>query len=340
VTKTAADLPAVAPARTPRRLVNPALAACLVLGLVGAGFALRLLHADRVPWLATLLLLFSSLLIQAFPFVLLGALASAAIEVFVPGTVFTRFGRLPRRLQLPVAGVSGLAFPVCECGSVPVARRLATRGVSSGAAVTFMLAAPIVNPIVIVSTAVAYRGRTTALLMVLGRVGLGLAAAIAAGWAVGIRSVRDLLKPLHDEDDGHGSHGRSASAFFGHFAADAVFMGGYLVVGAAAAATLQTFVPASVMSTVAGTYGVDVLAMMALAGVLSLCSESDAFVAASFVQFGPAPQLAFLVFGPLVNLKLASLYVGTFRRGFVTAILFVAAGVTLAGTLWIEALVR
>ena len=160
------------------------------------------------------------------------------------------------------------------------------------------------------------------------------------GWAVGIRSPRELLKALPDDDAGPDRHGRTARAFFEHFAADAVFMGGYLVVGAAAAATLQTFVPESVMSSVAGTYGVDVVAMMALAGVLSLCSESDAFVAASFVQFGPAPQLAFLVFGPLMNLKLASLYVGTFRRGFLAAVLLVAAGVTLAGTLWIEALVR
>src|SRR6266545_4082380 len=181
----------------------------------------------------------------------------------------------------------------------------AARGVSAGAAVTFMLAAP-----------------------------------IAMGWAVGIRSPRELLKALPDDDAGPDRHGRTARAFFEHFAADAVFMGGHLVVGAAAAATLQTFVPESVMSSVAGTYGVDVVAMMALAGVLSLCSESDAFVAASFVQFGPAPQLAFLVFGPLMNLKLASLYVGTFRRGFLAAVLLVAAGVTLAGTLWIEALVR
>src|SRR6266511_2661301 len=101
----------------------------------------------------------------------------------------------------------------------------AARGVSAGAAVTFMLAAP-----------------------------------IAMGWAVGIRSPRELLKALPDDDAGPDRHGRTARAFFEHFAADAVFMGGHLVVGAAAAATLQTFVPESVMSSVAGTYGVDVVA--------------------------------------------------------------------------------
>jgi hypothetical protein len=77
-----------------------------------------------------------------------------------------------------------------------------------------------------------------------------------------------------------------------------------------------------------------------LAGLLSLCSQSDAFVAASFVQFGPGRELAFLVFGPLLNLKLASMYAGTFRRGFVTVVLIVAATVTFAGTMWIGALVK
>jgi uncharacterized membrane protein YraQ (UPF0718 family) len=253
--------------------------------------------------------------------------------------VFTRFAAVPRRLQLPIAGVSGLAFPVCECGSVPVARRLASRGVSSGAAVAFMLAAPIVNPIVILSTSVAYRGRPTAAAMVLGRVGLGLLAAICVGWAVSGRSPRQLLKHLADGPE-NGHRGDRFGAFFGHFASDAVSMSTYLVLGAAVAAVLQTFVPASAMNSLAGATGLNIVVMMGLAGLLSLCSQSDAFVAASFVQFGPGPQLAFLVFGPLLNLKLASMYVGTFRRGFVTVVLIVAATVTFAGTMWIGALVK
>ncbi|MGH2540813.1 MAG: permease, partial [Actinomycetota bacterium] len=92
------------------------------------------------------------LLVQALPFVTLGALAAALVEVFVPIGTLERLARLPRPLQLPAAALAGVAFPICECGSVPVARRLAQRGLMPSAAVTFMLAAPVVNPVVIAST--------------------------------------------------------------------------------------------------------------------------------------------------------------------------------------------
>jgi uncharacterized membrane protein YraQ (UPF0718 family) len=116
-------------------------------------------------------------------------------------------------------------------------------------------------------------------------------------------------------------------------------MGRYLVFGAAIAAAMQTFVPQSFIGAVAATPIVSLLAMMLLAFVLSLCSESDAFVAASFVQFGVGAQLAFLVFGPLVDTKLVFLYSGTFNRGLLWRVVAIVGAVTLAGTLWIEVLV-
>jgi len=115
------------------------------LGLLGLGVVLQATDPQRLPQVQTFVTVFASLLVEALPFVLLGALVSALIEVFVPVRVFDRLGALPKRLQLPVAGLSGLGFPVCECGSVPVARRLAAKGLSPSAAVTFMLAAPIVK---------------------------------------------------------------------------------------------------------------------------------------------------------------------------------------------------
>ena len=155
-----------------------------LLGLLAFAVALRVVETSEIAGLQNFFLVFGSLLIEAVPFVLLGALVSAAIEVFVPARVFERLTGLPRPLQLPVAGLAGLAFPVCECGSVPVARRLAAKGLSPAAAVTFMLSAPILNPVVIVSTIVAYQGRDTLWPMVLGRAGLGLIAAMAVGWVV------------------------------------------------------------------------------------------------------------------------------------------------------------
>jgi uncharacterized membrane protein YraQ (UPF0718 family) len=307
----------------------------LILLLITAG--LLLLQPQRIPALQNFFLVFSSLLIEAMPFILLGSFVSAAIEVFVPERVIDRITALPRALQLPAAGLAGMAFPVCECGSVPVARRLARKGLSSGAAVTFMLAAPILNPVVIASTIVAYQGRDTLWPIVLGRASLGLLAAIAVGWVVANQDPRALVRRYEDSDSHQ--HGPRTAAFFSHLSNDLVFMGRFLVLGAAVAAAMQTFVPQSLIASVADTPFLSLVAMMGLAFVLSLCSESDAFVAASFVQFGVGAQLAFLVFGPMVDTKLAFLYSGTFNRSFLRTVIVVVAAVTFAGTLWIEVLV-
>jgi len=178
-TSTHEQLPAPATETTDRTwlLVVSALAIVALVARFG--------HPEQIAWLRNLLIVFGSLLIEAMPFVALGALVSALIEVFVPASTFAKLATLPRAVQLPAAAVAGIAFPVCECGSVPVARRLARKGLSPAAAVTFtigaanmnvtaaaglspfrakrratfMLAAPIVNPVVVASTFVAYRGR-------------------------------------------------------------------------------------------------------------------------------------------------------------------------------------
>jgi uncharacterized membrane protein YraQ (UPF0718 family) len=308
--------------------------------LIGTAVLLRLLEAGGVAQVQNFVIVFSSLLIEAMPFILLGAVVSAAIEVFVPARAFDRLAALPRPLQLPACGLAGFAFPVCECGSVPVARRLASKGLSVGGAVTFMLAAPILNPIVLISTWVAYRGRDILWPMVIGRATLGLIVAVTVGWVVSRHDSVDFLRPTPEDAGPDPEHetGPRSRAFFGHIAGDFIFMSRFLVVGAAAAATLQTFVPQSIIGSVANTPVVALLAMMALAFVLSLCSESDAFVAASFVQFGLGAQLAFLVFGPMLDTKLGFLYSGAFSTRFLRTVVIVVTAVTLAGTLWIEVL--
>ncbi|HWL65956.1 MAG TPA: permease [Actinomycetota bacterium] len=310
-----------------------------VAALAGIAVVLNLLNPARIPALQNFLLVFSSLLIEAMPFILLGAVVSAVIEVFVPRSVFDRLASLPRAVQLPAAGLTGFAFPVCECGSVPVARRLAHKGLSAGAAVTFMLAAPILNPVVLVSTIIAYRGRDILVPIVVGRATLGLLAALAVGWIVANKTSGELLSATA-EDDEHAHHADSrAGSFFSHLTGDFIFMGRFLVLGAAVAATMQTFVPQTWIASIADTPFLSLIAMMALAFVLSLCSESDAFVAASFVQFGVGAQLAFLVFGPLVDTKLAFLYSGTFSREFLRTVVLVVGAVVFAGTLWVEVIV-
>ena len=312
-------------------------AGVMALALGAFGGALYVFDPARIAGVQNFFLVFGSLLIEAMPFILLGAIVSAFIEVFVPKSVFEKLALLPRPLQLPVSGLAGAAFPVCECGSVPVARRLIVKGLAPSAAVTFMLAAPVLNPIVIASTVVAYRGRDILWPMVLGRAGLGLLAAIAVGYVVSDETKEHLLRRRTDDIGDHShDHESRTNAFFGHLAGDFVFMGRFLVIGALVAAALQTFVPQDVIGAVANTPVVNLFAMMALAFVLSLCSESDAFVAASFVQFGVGAQLAFLVFGPMVDTKLGILYGATFRQGFFRTVVVVVTSVTLVGSLWLE----
>lgn len=310
----------------------------VLITLVGVAIVVRAADPADLPWLRNLMIVFGSLLVEAMPFILLGATVSAAIEVLVPATAFARIALLPRALQLPAAAAAGVAFPVCECGSVPVARRLAAKGLSPGAAVTFMLAAPIVNPVVVASTFVAYRGRDTLWLMVLGRLALGFVVAMTVGWVMGRLHAGELLRARAGSGGAHDGVGDEPRwrRFFGHLAGDMVFMTRFLIVGAALAAAIQTFVPRSMVDGLADLPVISLIAMMGLAFVMSLCSESDAFVAASFTAFGPASQLAFLVFGPMADLKLAALYAGSYRQGFVRTVIVVVGATTLVATLWIQ----
>jgi uncharacterized membrane protein YraQ (UPF0718 family) len=323
----------------PARNAGVRTAAVIVAVLALTAGLLRILEPGRIGWIQAFLIVFGSLVVQAMPFVLLGALASAAIEVFVPVNAVERLARLPRPLQLPAAALAGVAFPICECGSVPVARRLAARGLTPSAAVTFMLAAPVLNPVVIASTFVAYRARSSLWTMVIGRFTLGMLVAMVVGWVLGSRSKDEVLRPRADEAQAVLLEPAPPEArwrrFFLHTGNDFLFMGRYLLVGAAAAAMVQTFLPASFVSKVAGTPVLDIVVMMGLATVLSLCSESDAFVAASFVPFGPAAQLAFLVSGPMIDLKLGALYAGTFRRGFLPMLVVTVFATTLVGAMWV-----
>ena len=327
--------------KIPTAGVLAALAALAAVGVV-AGSAAGVASSPRAQ---TFVVIFTSIVVEALPFVLLGALVSALIEIYVPQSAFARAARLPLPLQVPVCALGGIAFPVCECGSVPVARRLIARGMHPAAGLAFMLASPILNPIVLASTAIAYRGRGVALQMVGGRALLGILLAVVAGWAIGGDRARDLLRARgdesHDHDHGHDpSPSARRAAFVEHLTSDFTFMGRFVIVGAALAAALQTVIPQSLVGGVARTPVIGSLALMGLAFVLSLCSEADAFVAVSFAQFPLGSQLAFLVFGPVVDAKLAFLYGATFRRRFVLRLVAVAVPVVLAGSLWFEVLVR
>ncbi|MFG2117613.1 permease [Streptomyces sp. NPDC048710] len=262
--------------------------------------------------------------VQALPFLLLGTALSGAINAFVPERVFTRV--LPRRpvFAVPVAGVAGAVLPGCECASVPVASSLIGRGVAPAAAFAFLLSAPAINPVVLTATAIAFPGNPA---MVLARLLASLVTAVAMGW-LWLRFGRaEWLRPGVRHTGHREGHSRWNEFRLG-FQHDFLHAGGFLVLGAMAAATFNVAVPRSVLDTFAGAPWLSVLFLAGLAVLLAVCSEADAFLAASLTGFPPVARLAFMVVGPMVDLKLIALQAGTFGRAF--AVRFSAATVVVA----------
>ncbi|MEV5436666.1 permease [Streptomyces sp. NPDC052682] len=279
-------------------------------------------RALSAPVMQSWMTVFVAVLVQALPFLVLGVLLSAAIAVFVPPSFFAR--ALPKRpvLAVPVAGVAGAVLPGCECASVPVAGALVRRGVTPAAALAFLLSAPAINPVVLTATAVAFPRDPE---MVPARFVASLLVACAMGWLWHRLGRPDWLRP--PERASYEGQGRGA-AFWGSVRHDVLHAGGFLVVGAMAAATLKAVVPAGWLRVTADHPVLSVLALAVLAVLLSICSEADAFVAASLTQFSLTARLAFLVVGPMIDLKLFAMQAGTFGRSF--ALRFAPATFVLA----------
>ncbi len=274
------------------------------------------------PVMQSWMTVFVAVMVQALPFLVLGVLLSAVIAVFVPPSFFAR--ALPKRpaLAVPVAGLAGVVLPGCECASVPVAGALVRRGVTPAAALAFLLSAPAINPIVLTATAVAFPGRPQ---MVVARLVASLLVACAMGWLWHRLGRTDWLRPpARPSWEGLGR----GAAFWGSVRHDVMHAGGFLVVGAMAAATLKAVVPADWLGLAADNMVVSILALAVLAVLLSICSEADAFVAASLTQFSLTARLTFLVVGPMIDLKLFAMQTATFGRGF--ALRFAPATFTLA----------
>jgi uncharacterized membrane protein YraQ (UPF0718 family) len=284
-----------------------ALAAVLVLVLV---FRFQLADVLSSPSLATWSTVFVSVLVQAMPFLVFGVALSAVIAVFVPRSFWARALPGHPAAAVAVAGAAGVVLPGCECGSVPIAGSLVRRGVTPAAALAFLLSAPAINPIVLAATAMAFPNNPE---MVVGRGVASLIVALIMGW-LWLRVGRsDWIRLPHRPDVEGASRGRAFWAAMRH---DVVHAGGFLVLGAAAAATINVVVPERWLLRLADNPWLSVLALAILAVLLSICSEADAFVAASLSQFSLASRLVFLVVGPMVDLKLISMQSGVFGRRF------------------------
>lgn len=304
------------------------------------------------------LVIFQSIVFEAVPFIVFGALISGTLEELLPQQWFARL--IPRRRWLAVFGCTflGLLFPMCECGIVVVMRRLLSKGLPLACATAYMLAAPIVNPIVIASTYAAFSGeqrldKISNEQMTVLRVGGAVFVAFMVGMIVDGLAKRygtaNLVQPIrgvaryHDASDdaivgdtepkaGDNSTSRpppktwkqrlwSISEVTLH---DFIDITCYLIIGATLAATLQTFRLLELAPGLTANAAVSVLLMMVVAIALCLCSEADAFVAANMpipVEIALSSKLAFLLLGPMLDIKLYFMYTRVFRARLIWTII-------------------
>jgi uncharacterized protein len=292
---------------------------------------------------------FLALAFEGLPFVLVGSLISGLIAAFVPSRMITRF--LPKNpfLATLVSGLLGLIFPVCECGVVPVVRRLLDKGLPLYCGMTYMLASPIVNPLVAISTYAAFRaqqpGLNTVVRLVSGYlvavvVGLVVSrlnpARLIGGQAVATRTGRRRttlsIATMPDAPDASRgvSVGQRLIGAVQLASDDFIDTAMYFMIGAAVASVFNTAVDQKIILPLASSPILSVAAMMVIAGILTLCSSSDAFIAATFTSFPIPARMAFLIFGPMFNFKLPFLYSSLLKKRVVIALgvgLFIIVGV-------------
>lgn len=325
--------------------------------------------------LYTAFTLFFSLLVEAMPFLLLGVLLSSSLLFSISeGQLITQLPKNPF-LGAIVGSCIGFLFPVCECGNVPVARRLLLKGVSPAIAISFLLAAPTINPIVIWSTWVAFGDRPQ---LVIFRVIFSLAIATIVGCIFGTQSdARNLLQTslakqlnpvfLNQSETQKSvpsllqsgtfmlNNGQSLpmnssisaalsptirspwlfkwKPFFDNVVQEFRELGTMLIIGSAIAATIQIFVPREVIFHLGQDTVTSILAMMLLAVIVSICSTVDSFFALSFAStFTSSSLLAFLVFGPTIDLKSIGLMASIFKPKIIIYIFTIVAQLTFIFT--------
>ena len=283
---------------------------------------------------------FLSILFEGAPFMFIGTLIAGFVDAFVPPQMMERM--LPRNTSVAIglSALLGVIFPMCECGLVPVIRRMINKGMPVSCALTYLLSAPIVNPIVAVSTIAAFRGQRPIMTASL-RLGIGFLVACIVGLIVARLSSKSILSsdmqalppnpriqpysgafgssdasnPLRSSSPSLGFQQRALAAIRcgGHDFLDVAF---YLIIGAAIASIFNTAINRELLLPLSSHAVFATTAMMGLAFLLSLCSTSDAFIAANFITFPLVSKLAFMVFGPMMDAKLLLMYGLVFRKRF------------------------
>ena len=273
--------------------------------------------------LVNVITIFLSILLEAIPFILIGVFASALIQIFVSESLLQRLvpKRFPYLSLLPAVFVGAL-LPVCECAIVPVARRLIKKGMPTHLAIVIMVTAPILNPIVLLSTYYAFQNDLT---VVIGRMVIAFISALIIGALLYKLFGRQnpLKKRSHDHEHHHDHSLNKLLQTLVHASDEFFDMGKFLIIGALLAAVFQTYIDREAVVALGSNDWAGPGVMMGFAYIMSLCSEADAFVASSFGNlFSTTSLLAFLVYGPMIDFKNTLLMLAYFKKRFV--LLFMA----------------
>ncbi|GAA1475305.1 permease [Corynebacterium felinum] len=247
---------------------------------------------------------FAALCIQALPLVVLGSLASATVGVAMTPQRWAKVLPSHPVVGVGAAAVAGMLVPSCECSSVFLARRMIASGVAPATAMTFMVAAPSVNPLVVGATFVAFGGWE----MASARLAAGLLASLGVGLSVALWGKKSFAQ-LADTQQ-HDTVDRSVYGWCALVRHDAVSALTFLVIGGLIAAIGSALLPRQATDMLAEHLLLGVVVMAVIAVIVSLCSLGDAFVAASLINLHPAAALSFLTVGPIIDVKLFSMMAG------------------------------
>lgn len=286
--------------------------------------------------ISDVIVLFLGLIVEATPFIFIGVTVSVLIALFFNSEKL--FALLPKNpiIRRFLLSIMGMFMPVCECGNVPVVRRLMLKGFSVSEAMTFMLAAPIVNPITFWTTWEAFSdshemawARLLAAILIANGVGI-LFSLVKKQESLLTAPFYKLVCDVHDHDHDHGSKWQEAKEIF-----TTEFMQNFkmLALGALIAALFQVIIPREIVLAIGGNIFMSIIAMILLAFVISICSNVDAFFALSYSSSFPlGALLSFLIFGPMIDIKILMMLKDTFKpKVLVVMTLFVALSSILAG---------
>lgn len=293
---------------------------------------------------------FTTIMLEAIPFLLLGALISAIIEEFVSEERISKMIPKNRVLGSLVGIFLGLFIPACDCAVIPIAMRLKKKKVPTNVIVSFMLASPIISPVVLLSTFFAF-GETEKMLLFgfempklfVYRTIFGILVALVVGIILDIICKDAVLKEEtyehhhhhHDHEHIHTCNHHHEGCSCSHHEKETGplgrvkniinimygdFMGiiSYMAVGALLAATMQILLPISNIGGIVQNKYISTFIMMLLAFALSLCSTSDAFIARTFMNsLSKNSILAFILLGPMIDIKNTILLNKSFNKKFV-----------------------